>query len=104
MGRPPIQSSLTKYKLAYTRRGNAEAVVEHDEGECMSKVGRPVAASEIGLTEEQWDLNLDSEAPLTEIADQVLGIEHASVHWGQAMITLADWKMGRCADDASLTT
>jgi hypothetical protein len=103
MGRPPIQSSLTKYKLAYTRRGNAEAVVEHDEGECMSKVGRPVAASEIGLTEEQWDLNLELEAFLMEIADKVDAIEHSNVHFGQAVIIIADLKMHGCAVDASLT-
>ena len=101
MVQPPIQSSLTKYKLA--NRGNAEAIVEQDEGEGCSKVGRPVAASDIGLTDEQWDLNLEAEAFLTEVADKVDAIEHENVHWGQAMQMLADLKMNGCAEDASLT-
>jgi hypothetical protein len=59
--------------------------------------------TEEGLTEEQWDLNLEVEAFLGEIADKVHAIEHRNVHWGQAMIMLADLKMHGCAVDASLT-
>ena len=54
-------------------------------------------------TDEQWDLNLEAEAFLTEVADKVDAIEHENVHWGQAMQMLADLKMNGCAEDASLT-
>ena len=59
--------------------------------------------TEEGLTEEQWELNLEVEAFLTEIADKVFAIEHANVHFGQAMLMIADLKMNGCAEDASLT-
>ena len=38
-----------------------------------------------------------------EIADKVDAIEHSNVHFGQAVIIIADLKMHGCAVDASLT-
>ena len=46
---------------------------------------------------------LEVEAVLAEIAAKVFAIEHANVHFGQAMLMIADLKMNGCAEDASLT-
>jgi hypothetical protein len=46
---------------------------------------------------------LEVEAVLAEIAAKVFAIEHANVHFVQAMLMIADLKMNGCAEDASLT-
>ena len=71
-----IDSSLQTYKKA--NKGNKEAIVVPNESDQGSKVGKAVAAADIGLTEDQWDKHLELEGFLSYPFDLKETIEHTS--------------------------
>eukprot|EP00966_Prymnesium_polylepis_P042880 996466-Prymnesium_polylepis.1 len=64
MLRPLIDPVIEKYKR--TNKHNKEALVESNETEQGSKVGKALAASEMGLTAGQWDSTLELEGFLDQ--------------------------------------
>ncbi|KAK3243146.1 hypothetical protein CYMTET_47179 [Cymbomonas tetramitiformis] len=99
--RSGIDPSLEKYQQ--NNRNNKEAIVENDESEGGSKVGKAVAASEIGLDTLAWDQSQEIEAFLAYPYDIKETIEHAGICTGsQALILLHDLKEKCCRAEAKL--
>ena len=97
---PVINAALKTYKSK--NKGNMEAIVEEDTSEGASKVGRAVAAVDIGLSEKDWELSMQVEAFLGEAAEKVAAIEHRCCHYGTAMVLIADLYKKGCAAQAPL--
>jgi hypothetical protein len=74
-------------------RGKPDAIVEEDDAESGSKLGRAVAASEIGLSCEDWSDSVELEAFLGLALDVKERIEHKG--WltaAQSVMLLYDLK------------
>ena len=97
---PVITVALKTYKSK--NKGNQEAIVEEDPSEGASKVGRAVAAADIGLTDKDWELSIQVEALLGDVAVKVAAIEHRFCHYGTAMVLVADLYLNGCAAQAPL--
>ena len=84
-------------------RGKKDAIVEDDEINPASRLGKAVAASAIGLSGDQWDQSLEIEAYLDHPFQIKDSIEHKGYVTGAtALFLLHDLKKG-CSDDKALT-
>ena len=75
--KPAIDGGLTKYKSE--NRGKQDAIVEVDESESGSKVGKAVASAEIGLDMVDWDQSQEMEAFMSYPYTIKDTIEHAGI-------------------------
>ena len=93
--RPAIDPSLEKYKRE--NKANKEAIVETNESDQGSKVGNAVAASELGLSNEDWMVSQEFEAFLNYPFNIKETIEHSGICTGaQSMALLFDLKANFC--------
>ena len=76
--RPVIDAVIDKYKRE--NRNKKEAIVEANDSEQGSKVGRAVAASEMGLTADDWEKTIELEA----FVDQPFMIKETIEHGSKA--------------------
>lgn len=96
-----IDTSLQTYKKA--NKGNKEAIVVANDSDQGSKVGKAVAAADIGMNDDQWDKNLELEGFLAYPFDIKETIEHKSYCTGaQSMMLLYDLKKNFCDPWATL--
>ena len=101
MLRTSIDTGLFSYKKA--NKGNTEAIVVSNESDQGSKVGKAVAAADIGMNPEQWDANLELEAFLSYPYDIKETIEHKPYCTGaQGMMLFHDLKENFCDEWANL--
>ena len=76
--RPVLDAVIDKYKRE--NRSNKEAIVESNESEQGSKVGKAVAASEMGLSSDDWEKTMELEA----FVDQPFAIKEVIEHGSKA--------------------
>jgi len=98
--RPGIDGCLEKYKRE--NKGNKEAIIESNESDQGSKVGVAVAASELGLTAEDWENSIEMEAWLKYpfmIKDTIENVPYCT--GAQSMALLWDLKTS-CRASAAL--
>eukprot|EP00966_Prymnesium_polylepis_P086516 2002415-Prymnesium_polylepis.1 len=96
MLKPVIDPVVEKYKRE--NKQNKEAIVESNESEQGSKVGRAVAASEMGLAHDDWEKTIELEAFVDQPFIIKETIEHGSkagvvsgpVTGAQSLIMMAD--------------
>jgi hypothetical protein len=96
-----VEPSLQDYKKV--NKGLKEAIVLPNISDQGSKVGQAVAAAEIGMNAEQWDVNLEMEAFLCYPHSIKDTIEHKLYCTGaQGMMLLFDLKHKYCDPAATL--
>ena len=97
-----IDQSLQEYKKA--NKGLKEAIVVANDSDQGSKVSKAVAATDIGLNNEQWDANLQLEAFLKYPYEIKETIEHKRYCTGaQGLVLFFDIKENFCSPAATLT-
>ena len=101
MLKPVIDPVVETYKRE--NRGKKDAVVEDDDSNPTSRIGKAVPASALGLSSDQWDASLEIEAYLDHPFQIKESIEHKGYVTGAtSLFLLHDLKKG-CAADKSLT-
>jgi hypothetical protein len=99
--RRAIDPAVDKFKRE--NRNNKEAIVEENESDQGSKVGRPVPAVDLGLTTQEWEDTREMEAFLSYSFDIKETIEKRPYCTGaQAIQLLYDLKENFCDPDAGL--
>ena len=99
--KPVIDPVVETYKRE--NRGKKDAIVEDDDSNPTSRVGKAVPASAIGLSSEQWDTSLEVEAFLDHPFQIKESIEHKGYVTGAtSLFLLHDLKKG-CTEDKGLT-
>ena len=100
--RPAIDPSVEKFKKE--NKGNKEALVETNDSEQGSKVGTAVAATELGLSPEDWEESQEMEGFLSYPFDIKETIEKRPITTGaQAMALFYDLKENFCNPNANLS-
>jgi hypothetical protein len=95
MLRPAIDPSIEKFKKE--NKGNKEALVETNESDQGSKVGKAVAATELGLSSEDWEESQEMEGFLSYPYDIKETIEKRPITTGaQSMALFYDLKENFC--------
>jgi hypothetical protein len=84
-------------------KGKKDAIVEEDDENPTSKLGKAVPASQIGLTADDWDASLELEAFLDHPFQIKETIEHKGYCTGAQGLYLVHDLIKGCADDKSLT-
>ena len=100
--RPAIDPSLEKYKKE--NKGNKEALVETNESDQGSKVGKAVAATELGLSPDDWEQSQELEGFLSyphDIKETIEKRGHCTAAQGIAL--MYDLKENFCHPDANLS-
>ena len=98
--RPVIDAVVSQYKR--DNRGKKDAIVEMNEAESGSKVGKEIAAIEIGLDEPSWDQSIELESFLEYPFKIKESIEFKGYLTGaQSAMLLGDLKQG-CSETKSL--
>ncbi|KAK3257242.1 hypothetical protein CYMTET_33664 [Cymbomonas tetramitiformis] len=90
-----IDPTIEQYQRA--NRGKADAIVEDDTSESGSKVGKAVAAADIGLCASDWEDSIELEAflqPAFHIKKCV--DEKRFMTGGQTLLLMYDLKQGFC--------
>ena len=101
MLRLAIDPSVEKFKR--DNKGEKEAIVETDDAESGSKLGRPVPASDIGLSTTDWEENQELEGFLEYAYKMKDVIERCSYLTGaQSRMLMYDLKENCCHPEASL--
>ena len=99
--KPVIDPVVETYKRE--NRSKKDAIVEDDDSNPTSRVGKAVPASALGLSSDQWDASLEIEAFLDHPFQIKESIEHKGYVTGAtSLYLLHDLKKG-CAVDKSLT-
>ena len=93
--RAAIDPAVEKFKK--DNKGSKEAIVEPNESEQGSKVGKAVAPAELGLSSDDWEANQELEGFLSYPYDLKQTIEHKGYCTGaQALMLLHDLKANFC--------
>jgi len=98
--RPVLDAVLDEYKRA--NKGKKDAIVEEDDTDPTSKVGKVVPASQIGLSADTWDKSLELEAFLDHPFQIKESIEHKGYCTGAQGIYLMNDMVKGCAPGKSL--
>ena len=99
--RPVVDPVIDGYKR--DNRGKLDAIVEPDDSDATSKLGKAVPASQIGLSPDEWDASLELEAFLDHPFQIKDTIEYKGYCTGaQALYLVHDLSKG-CAPEKSLT-
>ena len=95
----PVSTGLPQPGAQARHTYKKDAIVEDDESNPASRLGKAVAASAIGLSGDQWDQSLEIEAYL----DHPFQSKDSGPFTGAiALFLLHDLKKG-CSDDKALT-
>ena len=99
--RPVIDPTVDTYKR--DNRGKKDAIVEDDDSNPTSRLGKAVPASALGLSADAWDSSLEIEAFLDHPYKIKESIEHKGYVTGStALYLLHDLKLG-CGEEKSMT-
>ena len=93
--RPGLEPTVQKYVREH--KNEKEAIIETDESDGSSKAGKPVAASELGLSTSDWEQSAELEGFLYYPFQIKESLEKRSfLHGAQALALLYDLKENFC--------
>jgi hypothetical protein len=99
--RPVIDPVVDAFKRE--NRGKKDAIVENDDDNPTSRLGKPVPVTAIGLSGEDWDRSLELEAFLDHPYQIKESIEHKGYVTGATSLFLLNDLMKGCSAEKSLT-
>ena len=98
--KPVLDDVLDKWKRE--NRGKKDAIVEDDDDDPGAKMGKPVPATSLGLSSDDWDISLELESFLEYPFAIKESIEHKGYLTGaQAHVLIYDLMQG-CRGDVPL--
>jgi hypothetical protein len=99
--RPVLDPTVESYKR--DNRGKKDAIVEDDDNNPTSRLGKVVPASALGLSPDAWDKSLEIEAFLDHPYKIKDSIEHKGYVTGAiSLFLMHDLKLG-CGEEKSMT-